>query len=105
MQIYAMTRKRISPEVNALSSILFITVLAPAAHSELPGDAPDQAGGKAEQGPPKGRREGRDPVMKKFAILLLALLLASASGRLPKGQTDHTASMCTTGARYRRVYL
>ena len=27
MQIYAMTRKRISPEVNALSSILFITVL------------------------------------------------------------------------------
>ena len=28
MQIYAMTRKRISPEVNALSSILFITVLA-----------------------------------------------------------------------------
>ncbi len=32
MQIYAMTRKRISPEVNALSTILFITVLAPAAH-------------------------------------------------------------------------
>ncbi len=28
MQIYAMTRKRISPEVNALSTILFITVLA-----------------------------------------------------------------------------
>lgn len=27
MQIYAMTRKRISPEVNALSTILFITVL------------------------------------------------------------------------------
>lgn len=27
MQIYAMTRKRISPEVNALSSILFVTVL------------------------------------------------------------------------------
>lgn len=28
MQIYAMTRKRISPEVNALSTILFVTVLA-----------------------------------------------------------------------------
>ena len=27
MQIYAMTRKRISPEVNALSTILFLTVL------------------------------------------------------------------------------
>ena len=27
MQIYAMTRKRISPEVNALSTILFVTVL------------------------------------------------------------------------------
>ncbi len=28
MQIYAMTRKRISPEVNALSTILFVVVLA-----------------------------------------------------------------------------
>ena len=27
MQIYAMTRKRISPEINALSTILFVTVL------------------------------------------------------------------------------
>ena len=27
MQIYAMTRKRISPEVNALSTILFVVVL------------------------------------------------------------------------------
>lgn len=27
MQIYAMTRKRISPEVNALSTLLFVTVL------------------------------------------------------------------------------
>jgi len=28
MQIFAMTRKRVSPEINALSTILFITVLA-----------------------------------------------------------------------------
>ena len=28
MQIYAMTRKRISPEVNALSTILFVVVLS-----------------------------------------------------------------------------
>jgi spermidine/putrescine transport system permease protein len=27
MQIFAMTRKRISPEINALSTILFLTVL------------------------------------------------------------------------------
>jgi spermidine/putrescine transport system permease protein len=27
MQIYSMTRKRISPEINALSTILFVTVL------------------------------------------------------------------------------
>lgn len=28
MQIYAMTKKRVSPEINALSTLLFITVLA-----------------------------------------------------------------------------
>jgi len=28
MQIFAMTRRRISPEINALSTILFLTVLA-----------------------------------------------------------------------------
>jgi spermidine/putrescine transport system permease protein len=28
MQIFAMTRSRISPEINALSTILFLTVLS-----------------------------------------------------------------------------
>ena len=28
MQIFAMTRRRVSPEINALSTILFLTVLA-----------------------------------------------------------------------------
>ena len=28
MQIYSMTKKRISPKINAISTLLFITVLA-----------------------------------------------------------------------------
>ena len=94
MTIYGMTKKRVSPEVNAISTLLFVTVLILLAIVNLRESRTERKGGRV-------RRESRVKLPKwvkrtASAVLACALLLTLIlTGRSVK--SDRMVNVCSWG--------
>ena len=97
MTIYGMTKKRVSPEMNAVSTLLFVTVIILLAIVNLRENRTAQRTAKGGEAPAAPVRQGNGKWKKPVAVAMAAVLLVTLVVTGVAARGERVVNVCSWG--------
>ena len=97
MTIYGMTKKRVSPEINAVSTLLFVTVIVLLAIVNLRENHATHRTAHGDAAPSGAKRPGSGKWKKPAAIAMACVLLVTLVVTGVAARSDRVVNVCSWG--------